>query len=305
MVVFYKKFIAFSYFFLVSFCINIHDANAEYCNSQKKKAPKGFYCNALATHTCPEGCYCTGGGNFTWAVGDVEKGCKERWNKITTSLNSKGVYLCPSGQTSKKGAKSKNDCFTAPTAQEKRCAPGCFCVNNGNMPKGLGTGTICGASVAHPISCSRDRKHGIAFGMGEEGKWTGESIACSRDTISPKVKYFFDDFSELYISNTGLYGFINGKLITMLSIQPGSYAWGKAGVYTCPSSYPASSEGAKSVDECYKYDKNGNKVYYSEKRKNNKSKSHDLDAIDVQTINTLTDDLQDLLNQVNKIASDI
>ena len=28
----------FSYFFLVSFCINIHDANAEYCNSQKKKA---------------------------------------------------------------------------------------------------------------------------------------------------------------------------------------------------------------------------------------------------------------------------
>lgn len=101
----------------------------------------------------------------------------------------------------------------------------------------------------------------------------------------------------------------------------------EARIYTCPSDYPASDESAKSLDECYKYSKNGNKVYYSEKRTNNNSVSYDLDAVesmqaklqilsdkttkirqgtyDAQSIKALTVELQVLLNQANEIASKI
>lgn len=81
------------------------------CNSNSKPAPTGSYCGALLTKKCKPGCYCKGGGNFTWAAGDVEKGCRDRWSKVTSELNSKGVYLCPDGYTSVEGAGSEGDCF--------------------------------------------------------------------------------------------------------------------------------------------------------------------------------------------------
>lgn len=79
--------------------------------SNKKPAPAGSYCGATITKKCKPGCYCEGGGNFTWLAGDVEKGCKERWNKVTDELNEKGVYLCPAGFTTIEGAGSLSDCF--------------------------------------------------------------------------------------------------------------------------------------------------------------------------------------------------
>ncbi len=79
--------------------------------SKSKPAPAGSYCGATITKKCKPGCYCTGGGNFTWAAGDVEKGCKERWNKVTSELNDKGVFLCPAGYTSVEGAGDISDCF--------------------------------------------------------------------------------------------------------------------------------------------------------------------------------------------------
>lgn len=79
--------------------------------SNNNHAPAGSYCGALLTKTCKPGCYCTGGGNFTWAAGDVEKGCREGWSKVTSELNPKGVFLCPQGCTSVAGAGSESDCF--------------------------------------------------------------------------------------------------------------------------------------------------------------------------------------------------
>ncbi|MBR5903920.1 MAG: hypothetical protein IKZ49_00100 [Alphaproteobacteria bacterium] len=96
------------------------DADAKYCNSQGKKASAGHYCKALTVFDCEPGCYCTGGGNFTWAVGDVPKGCKNRWSKVTSELNSKGVYLCPSDYPNSAGGASKaSDCYTTTNSGAK------------------------------------------------------------------------------------------------------------------------------------------------------------------------------------------
>ena len=108
---FCKKLAVFCGIFVMAFCLGVGNANAEYCNSSGYKAGPGSYCNALTKYGCPPGCYCTGGGNFTWWAGDVEKGCKERWDKVTSELNGQGVYLCPNGYTSAEGASKKEDCF--------------------------------------------------------------------------------------------------------------------------------------------------------------------------------------------------
>jgi hypothetical protein len=90
--------------------------------SNNNPAGKGLYCGAMLTKECPEGCYCTGGGNFTWTAGEVKKGCKNRWSKITDELNKKGVFLCPEGKTSKTGAKSASDCFTQNSTTDAKSA---------------------------------------------------------------------------------------------------------------------------------------------------------------------------------------
>lgn len=103
----------FAVLFAVPFALINDGADAKYCNSSGSKAPAGKYCKALTQFDCEPGCYCTGGGNFTWGVGDVPKGCKNRWNKVTSELNSKGVYLCPSDYPeSASGATNKSQCFT-------------------------------------------------------------------------------------------------------------------------------------------------------------------------------------------------
>ena len=271
------------------FALCITDADAAYCNSQKKKAGAGLYCNALATHTCPQGCYCTGGGNFTWAAGDVEKGCKNRWNKVTTELNSKGVYLCPSGYTSNAGAKSAKDCFVATTEDEKRCAPGCFCVKDGKMPKGWQTVNVCGYSFSHKVPCGEDSQS-MVFGRNKDGIYTG-TVACSRKLNN--ATYYFDEFSGIYEGKTGRYGFIGNDLITMPSPLAGLYDYGEAGIYTCPVSHPASDVGAKSPKDCYKYDKNGKKVYFSSKKSS---------GYKIQGIEFLVSDLQSALDSMEKIT---
>lgn len=307
----------FVFFSILIFIINISGANAAYCNSQKKKAVAGLYCNALTTHECPAGCFCTGGGNFTWGVGDVEKGCKNRWSKITTELNSKGVYLCPEGQTSNAGAKSVKDCFVATAEEEKRCVPGCFCVNDGKMPKGWQTKNICGYSSSYRIPCG-DEDISLAFGRNEDGMYTG-TIACSRKLNN--ATYYFDEFSGVYEGKTGRYGFVGNDLITMPSSIKALYDYGNAGIYTCPVSHPASDVGAKSPKDCYKYDKNGKKVYFSVKQSNPyeingvgvlvSNLQFALDSVtkitlgntDANVVIRLTQELQNALNKINEIVS--
>jgi len=145
------------------------------------------------------------------------------------------------------------------TENMKPCAPGCFCVNNGQMRAGDNPRNICGYGVAQRVPCF-DTSIGHAFGI-EEGKAWGGLLECSRD--SPRqATYYYDEFSEVFVSSTGMYGFIGDDLIVMPSHDVALNYWGEQGIYQCPSHYPNSAAGAKTLKECYKYDKNGNKVYY-------------------------------------------
>ncbi len=321
MAIFCNKLVIFCGVFTLTFISSIVDVNAAYCNSQKKKADAGLYCSALSTHTCPPGCYCTGGGNFTWSVGDVEKGCKERWDKITTELNSKGVFLCPGGKTSKSGAKSVADCFSTTSTETQKCSPGCFCVLDGKIPKTLDTKNICGYSSAYQVSCGEDGVS-MAFGRKENGLYTG-LIACTRNV--PNATYYFDDFSELYQGPTGFYGFVGQDLLTLPTSGQSLNKYGKAGVYQCPVSYPVSDTGAKKLTDCYKYDKNGNKVYFSQKQSTGDNLGYDIVGVDTlmtnlqsasnkimqltrknynsNTVISLEKDLQNALNKINSIIS--
>ncbi len=127
--------------------------------SNSNPAPVGSYCGALLTKKCKPGCYCTGGGNFTWVAGDVEKGCRDRWSKVTSELNSKGVKLCPEGYTSVEGAGKLEDCFLNGHSDIKykpiTCAPGTYLPANSKecAPCPTDDKKICpGAKSVYPSS---------------------------------------------------------------------------------------------------------------------------------------------------------
>jgi hypothetical protein len=162
-------------------------------------------------------------------------------------------------------------------------------VKNGKMPKGWQTKNICGYSTAYRVSCENDDVSTV-FGLTEDGGYTGE-FACSR-----KIKnamYYFDDFSGVYEGITGSYGFIGNDLITMPTHIKGLYEYGNEGIYVCPVSHPVSDVGAKSPKDCYKYDKNGKKVYFSVRQSN---------TYEINGIGLLVSDLQSAFNSVKKIT---
>ena len=134
------------------------------------------------------------------------------------------------------------------------CPQGCFCIYDGKLPKRMSMGNICGKGVAQRMSCGDGNKVVSFAYAGVEGE-----VSCTR---SKQAEYYFDEFSELYITNTGMYGFIGQDFITMPFFGTKGYG-SEVGVYQCPSSYPVSQLGAKTIFECYKYDEQGNKVYYT------------------------------------------
>lgn len=143
---------------------------------------------------------------------------------------------------------------------KKPCSPGCFCVNNGQISTKYDTKNICGYGNAYRVACfNSDMGH--AFGTGGNGNAYDGLVVCSRN--SPlQATYYFDEFNELFVGNTGMYGFIGENLIVMPSIHEEFNSFAKEGIYQCPASYPNSASGAKSLLDCYKYDDKGKKVYY-------------------------------------------
>jgi len=136
------------------------------------------------------------------------------------------------------------------------CPQGCFCIYDGKLPKRISLTNVCGNGyVAQRMYCNDSNKVvGFAYAGGAyEGK-----LSCTRDK---QAEYYFDEFYELYITQHGMYGFLGQDLITMPFFGLEGYG-STVGVYQCPSSYPTSSAGAKTVFDCYKYE-NGQKVYYT------------------------------------------
>lgn len=153
-------------------------------------------------------------------------------------------------------------CFTNVygAGTKQNCVPGCFCVNNGQFSAEYDTKNICGYGSAYRVSCwDSDTSH--AFGTGNAKKAYDGIVACSRNNPI-QATYYFDDFNELFIGKTGMYGFIGEDLIVMPSIFKELSGFAKEGIYQCPASYPNSASGAKSLLDCYKYDETGKKVYY-------------------------------------------
>ncbi len=219
--------------------------------------PAGKYCKTAGTKPdCPVGCYCTGSKHAVGTSINVAKSCQERTHQ--TQLNASGIFFCPEGMTSIEGSISVNGCYTIGTAGmlgTKPCVPGCFCVNNGQMSSSF-FGSRCSIQ-SQPIACGND-------GYGRMWRFksgsTGGILSCSP---SGYATYYVYEFSEVYSGDYGMYGIINDELIVMPFYRNyGGYMDNSEGIYQCPSSYPSSDSGAKTVYECYKYDANGNKVYY-------------------------------------------
>ncbi len=164
------------------------------------------------------------------------------------------------------------------------CPQGCFCIYDGKFPARKSMTNICGHGVAQRMSCD-DANKVVSFAYAG-GAYDG-TLACTRDS---QAEYYFDEFSELYITNTGMYGFIGQDLITMPFVGKNGYG-SEVGVYQCPSSYPSSQAGAKTVFDCYK-NKDGKKVYYA----NNNYENCD-EALEVLSAN-----LRFSLDKVNKTA---
>ena len=164
-----------------------------------------------------------------------------------------------------------------------KCPSGCFCIYDGLYPaRYLSTANICKDSVAHPMSCNtKDEEFTFSYGV------VKAKLTCDR---SKDEVYYFDDFSELYEGETGMYGFIGDDLIVMAGASE-SYGspMGECGIYLCPSSYPESDPGAKTLYECYTHDEKGNKVYYN-------------NVTDSKDIKTLATNLQNALNQAMQIV---
>ncbi len=170
-----------------------------------------------------------------------------------------------------------------------KCPSGCFCIYDGLYPtRYLSAADVCKDYVAHPMSCNtKDEEFTFAYGLGHgEGE---AKLTCDR---SKDEVYYFDDFSELYEGMTGMYGFIGEDLIVMAGVSLGYGSMGESGIYVCPSSYPESDPGAKTLYECYTHDEKGNKVYYN-------------NVTDSKDIKTLATNLQNALNQAMQIVLDL
>ncbi len=174
-------------------------------------------------------------------------------------------------------------CASESGAEEMQtCPQGCFCIYDGKFPAKKSMANICGHGVAQRVSCD-DANKVVSFSYAG-GAYEG-TLACARDK---QAEYYFDEFSELYITNTGMYGFIGQDLITMPFVK--GYG-SEFGVYQCPSSYPSSQAGAKTVFDCYKY-KDGKKVYYTNNNYENCN----------EALESLLANLRFSLDKVNKTA---
>ena len=143
----------------------------------------------------------------------------------------------------------------------KPCPEGCFCFKFGGKIAS-NYAPDCKAK-ATTLDCGYNGKHVWFFthanGSGQQGKLT-----CVNEKLGP-TDYNFDEFGELFWDGAyGIYGVSDkGDFVPMYSDK--KYGWGltnEYGVYSCPTSYPNSDKGAKTVKDCYKKDANGKKIYY-------------------------------------------
>lgn len=137
------------------------------------------------------------------------------------------------------------------------CPEGCFCqTSDGKIPDKLRNNHsyLCGRP-AHTI---KNTAYCDTFAGGITVAYNSDSN-CQAD-------YYIDEFSEFYEGDFGAYGFKNGEFI-YFHRSTGSYITDNSvqalNILICPYTHPHSASGSKALNECFKYDANGNKIYYS------------------------------------------
>lgn len=175
------------------------------------------------------------------------------------------------------------------------CPAGCFCLKDGkyNTPP-------------RALDCENQHSHLIDPSTFNTRTYDTVQITGYRDS-GITADWYVEDFSELYESPYGLYGFKkDGEFITIRSyilynddVQFYDY------VFTCPVSHPLSEEGSDALRDCFKYDENGNKIYYGSTNYENCN----TDAIRTniknlqQALLDAAQDLQDALDKANTNTS--
>ncbi len=143
-------------------------------------------------------------------------------------------------------------CVFDANAVIRPCPEGCFCVNSGQF---------------NPIVNGLDWYSGHCLNIHSTSpsdllltNCIGEHII-SNDHNYYSV-YYTDEFSEIYRDAIlGVYGFIGNEFVYANKCIPNNGVL-YDGIFSCPYSHPYSEAGASIVTQCFKYDVNGNKIYY-------------------------------------------
>ena len=148
-------------------------------------------------------------------------------------------------------------------AQKEKCPAGCFCLNDGEYESMLGyEDELCNEN--HATLLTLDPNVGMFFCSDTEILGTNMSLSSFVST-----HYYISDFSEFYKGIFGGYGFKDKEFIYINSCRNTSidgeskYDY----IFLCPYHFPHSAEGSKSLGDCFKYDINGNKIYYGSESK--------------------------------------
>lgn len=153
-------------------------------------------------------------------------------------------------------------------AQKEKCPAGCFCLNDGEYEL---RGNYAPGETGY---CSS--KTAIQF----PSNWGSELYCSDTEVINDNlttsatpqlpIYYYLSEFSEFYTAELGGYGLLNGNFVyfndcnlydNMGKIQKAD------SIFQCPYHFPHSAEGSKSLGDCFKYDINGNKIYYGSESK--------------------------------------
>ena len=156
-------------------------------------------------------------------------------------------------------------------AQKEKCPAGCFCLNDGEYERrgfyALKEGPICSESSA------------TIFPSNYINQFYCEVVEIINDTkeglpgiSKPNVDtyYYLSEFSEFYTGSLGGYGLKNGDFLyfNACKLHDDAGQLRKAdSIFQCPYHFPHSAEGSKSLGDCFKYDINGNKIYYGSEQK--------------------------------------
>lgn len=154
-------------------------------------------------------------------------------------------------------------------AIRKKCPAGCFCLTpdgkyekfNGWTDSGDIITTAECAQKAQPVPQNYFCGSFPFIAMGYIFCDTSQSLddyGYYPDQYS-YAEYMLSEFSELYwaeFSDRGAYGIIGDEMVYI------PYTGNRTPAFQCPTHYPYSEEGAKSVFECFKYKANGQKEYF-------------------------------------------